>query len=58
MAATKGFDEELDSQVKERLALMEDPDYEFPEPLGKMDWSAIVAIPIVCLILLIVGEFL
>lgn len=58
MVSAKGFDEELDAQVKERLSVMEDPDYQFPEPLGKVDWAAIVAVPVICLVLLIVGEFL
>lgn len=52
------FDEELQVEVEERLALMEEPGYEFPATLKRSDWSFIIAIPIVCFILLIVGEFL
>lgn len=52
------FDEELDVQVRERLALMDDPDYEYPPALAKADWTLIVIVPVVCLLLLIVGEFL
>lgn len=56
--AKEDLEEELQKEVEERIALMEDPSYEFPKPITKTDWTFIVAIPIVSLILLIVGEFL
>lgn len=52
------FDRELSAQVAERLAIMEDPTYEYPKALGKVDWILITVCPIVCLGLLILGEFL
>ncbi|WP_283170291.1 hypothetical protein [Curtanaerobium respiraculi] len=52
------FEEELDREVRERLAIMEESGYEFPRALGKVDWALIVACPIVSLILLVIGEFL
>ncbi len=58
MASTKDFDAELEAQVQERLALMEDPNYEYPKALGRIDWVLITVCPILCLILLIIGEFL
>lgn len=58
VAADEDFDRELDAQVAERLAIMEDPGYEYPKALGKLDWFLITVCPIVCLGLLILGEFL
>lgn len=52
------IEEELQKEVEERIALMEKPGYEFPKTLTKTDWTCIIAIPIVSLALLIVGEFL
>lgn len=54
----KSFEQELQAETAERLALMEEPGYEFPDALRKSDWAFIVACPIVCLILLVVGAFL
>lgn len=54
----EAFDQELEREVSARLAIMEDPDYEYPESLGKIDWVLITVCPIVCLGLLILGEFL
>lgn len=56
--ATNDIDAELEKEVAERIALMEDPSYEFPAALTKADWALIVTIPIVSLILLVIGEFL
>lgn len=59
MATTdEEFDQELSAQVAERLAIMEDPHYEYPKALGRIDWVLITVCPIVCLALLIIGEFL
>ncbi len=52
------FEKELEAEVSERLAIMEDPHYEYPKALGKIDWILITACPIVCLGLLVLGEFL
>lgn len=52
------FERELSAEVAERLALMEDPHYEYPKALGKLDWALITICPIVCLVLLVIGEFL
>lgn len=40
------------------LALMEEPGYQFPKALNKVDWALIIAIPIVSVALLVIGEFL
>ncbi len=56
--ANEDFNAELQREVTERLALMESPGYEYPKALGRVDWALIVAIPIISLCLLIVGEFL
>lgn len=56
--ADEQFDRELSAQVAERLAIMEDPNYEYPKALGKVDWVLITVCPIVCVGLLVLGEFL
>lgn len=56
--ANVDFEEELQREVAERLTLMETPGYEYPKPLGRVDWALIVAIPIISLCLLVIGEFL
>ncbi|WP_156411860.1 hypothetical protein [Hugonella massiliensis] len=56
--AQESFEQELDREVDERLALMEEPGYQFPAPLGRIDWVLIAVIPAVSLLLLVVGEFL
>lgn len=56
--ANEDFETELQREVAERLALMETPSYEYPRPLGRIDWMFIVAIPIISLCLLVIGEFL
>ncbi|WP_158407622.1 hypothetical protein [Berryella intestinalis] len=53
-----GFERELDLQVGERIALMEEPGYEFPQALGKADWAFIVVVPAVSLCLLALGAVL
>ncbi|MDD7369010.1 MAG: hypothetical protein SOW20_06560 [Berryella intestinalis] len=53
-----GFERELDLQVSERIALMEGPGYEFPQALGKADWTFIVIVPAVSLCLLALGAVL
>ncbi|MEE8721468.1 MAG: hypothetical protein SOI38_00550 [Eggerthellaceae bacterium] len=58
MAAPQDFENELQQQVAERIALMEEPGYEFPAALTRADWRAIVIIPIVSLCLLVAGAFL
>lgn len=58
MSKDTDFDSELESEVHERLALMEEPGYVYPKALGRVDWALIVACPIVSIVLLIIGEFL
>ncbi len=55
---SKSFESELNEEVQERIALMEDPSYEFPAALTKVDWVAIALIPTISIILLVLGEFL
>ena len=58
MSQNDDFERQLDAEVNERLALMEEPGYEFPKALNKLDWMLITAIPIVSVALLAIGEFL
>lgn len=58
MSSSEDFEKELETQVRERLAIMEEPGYEFPKALDRLDWSLIIAIPVVSLVLLVLGEFL
>ncbi len=58
MSQNDGFERELDAEINERLALMEEPGYQFPKALNKVDWALIIAIPIVSVALLVIGEFL
>lgn len=58
MSQNDDFERELDAEINERLALMEEPGYQFPKALNKVDWALIVAIPIVSVALLVIGEFL
>jgi hypothetical protein len=58
MSQDDAFEHDLDREVNERLALMEEPGYEYPETLNKLDWTLIAVIPIVSVALLVIGEFL
>lgn len=58
MSKDDEFEDELNAEVVERLAIMEDPDYEYPATLGRIDWIAITVCPILCFALLVLGEFL
>ena len=58
MSQNDDFERELDAEINERLALMEEPGYQFPKALNKVDWALIIAIPIVSVALLVIGEFL
>lgn len=58
MSQNDDFERELDAEINERLALMEESGYQFPKALNKVDWALIIAIPIVSVALLVIGEFL
>ena len=58
MSQNDNFERQLDAEVNERLALMEEPGYEFPKALNKLDWTLITIIPIASIVLLVIGEFL
>lgn len=58
MANNAEFEAELQKEIEERLSIMQEPDYVFPEALSKVDWAFIVAIPVISIIALVVGEFL
>lgn len=40
-------------ETKKRLDRMEQDDYEFPKPIGKVDWVVIIGAIIICLFLII-----
>lgn len=48
----QSIEELIYNETKNRLAVMEKPDYEFPESITKVDVIAIVAGIIICLLLI------
>ena len=44
------FDTELNAEVTRRLEMMEQPDYEFPERMKKVDFVVAGVIMVVCLV--------
>ena len=50
MQSELSFEEELNAEVTKRLALMEDPAYEFPERMKKVDWIVAGVLIVVSLI--------
>lgn len=44
MSQTTDFEAELNAEVERRLAEMEEPGYEFPERMKKVDWIIAAAI--------------
>lgn len=46
------FETELNAEVEKRLAMMEEPDYEFPTRMKKSDFIIAGAIMAVCLVVL------
>ena len=49
--ATFDFEAELEKEVSARLAVMEEPGYEFPERMKKIDWIVAGIIMAVCLVI-------
>ena len=45
------FEEELNAEVTKRLGMMEDPDYEFPTRMKKIDWIIAGILMVVCLVI-------
>lgn len=45
------FEEELEQEVTKRLEEMEDPSYEFPERMKRIDWIVAGVIMVVCLVI-------
>lgn len=52
------FMELLYEQIDERITEMNQPDYEYADPMGKKDWFWVVAIGVVCLIMVAAGYML
>ena len=52
MASQTDFDTELNAEVTKRLAMMEEPGYEFPERMKKSDFIIAGIIMAVCLVVL------
>ncbi len=46
----QSFEEELNAEVTKRLAMMEEPSYEFPERMKKIDWIIAGIVMAVCLV--------
>lgn len=51
MAAEHDFETELNEEVTKRLAMMEEPGYEFPKRMPKIDFVIAGIIMAVCLII-------
>ena len=51
MASDVDFEAELNAEVTERLGMMEEPGYEFPERMKKADYVIAGVVMAVCLIL-------
>lgn len=49
------IEQQLDSEIAKRLAIMEDPSYEYPARISRRDVIAIVTIIVVCIGMLIYG---
>ena len=45
------FEEELNAEVTKRLGMMEDPNYEFPTRMAKIDWIIAGILMVVCLVI-------
>ena len=45
------FEEELNAEVTKRLGMMEDPNYEFPARMAKIDWIIAGILMVVCLVI-------
>lgn len=50
MAEENDFEEELNAEVTRRLGMMEEPGYEFPERMKKIDFIVAGIIMAVCLV--------
>ena len=51
MSTDNDFESELNAEVTRRLAMMEEPDYEFPERMRKGDFVVAGAIAAICLVI-------
>ena len=51
METETSFEEELNAEVTKRLAMMEDPGYEFPARMKKVDFVIAGVIMVVCLVI-------
>ena len=49
---TNDFETELNAEVEKRLAMMEEPGYEFPERMRKSDFVIAGIVMAVCLVVL------
>jgi len=48
---TLSFDEQLNNEVSQRLAAMEDPGYEFPNRMKKIDWVLAAVLAVAALVI-------
>lgn len=53
--SAQGIEQELDEEVARRLAIMEEPLYEYPPSATRADWIAIIAVVGISFCLLIYG---
>lgn len=49
MASNVDFETELNAEVTERLGMMEEPGYEFPERMKKVDYVIAGVLMVICL---------
>jgi hypothetical protein len=51
------FEIEMDRQIKERIAAMSQPDYDYGKPFNKTDWLLVGLVVAAGLALIIIGLF-
>lgn len=49
---------ELQQEIENRIAQMEDTDYEFPRCFSRLDYAITVIVAVICLAAIIGGAFL
>lgn len=49
---------ELQQEIENRIAQMEDTDYEFPRRFSRLDYAITVIVAVICLAAIIGGAFL
>lgn len=58
MPESNSYSEEYLREAEQRISEMEDPNYEFPKELSKVDWFFAIALIIICGISIIAVGFI